>query len=191
MFLGSGELINLLSSPLSKINSQWEVKLFGITVDDNLLFNKYINNLHGVKSGHIRSFAGPYFPAFGLNTKSEKTRIRKTPNTDTFHAVLCNIASNRLRELTRIRKCLSTELAKRLWEVQVTSNIKYCPMIRMLYSKRYINALFTLHTKCFRHKVYESLNRFNHIILWNFFERKSIQQHLRRNNLLNLHSIQP
>ena len=46
MFLGSGELINLLSSPLSKINSQWEVKLFGITVDDNLLFNKYINNLH-------------------------------------------------------------------------------------------------------------------------------------------------
>ena len=46
MFLGSGELINLLSSPLSKINSQWEVKLFGIMVDDNLLFNKYINNLH-------------------------------------------------------------------------------------------------------------------------------------------------
>ena len=47
----------------------------------------------------IRSFSGPYFPAFRLNTekysvslliKSEyrKMRTRKTQNTDTFHAVL-------------------------------------------------------------------------------------------------------
>ena len=46
----------------------------------------------------IRSFTGPYFLAFGLNTKrysvflpiqSEwgKIRNRKTPNTDTFYAV--------------------------------------------------------------------------------------------------------
>ena len=51
-----------------------------------------------VKSVRIRSFSGPYFPAFGLNTKrysvslriqSECTKIRtrKTPNTDTFYAV--------------------------------------------------------------------------------------------------------
>ena len=56
---------------------------------------------HYVKSVRIWSFSGPYFPAFGLNTEryglsfvslriqSEcgKTRIRKTPNTGTFHAV--------------------------------------------------------------------------------------------------------
>ena len=49
---------------------------------------------HCLKSVCIRSFSGPYFPAFGLNTerclntKSEcrKIRTRKTPNTDTFHA---------------------------------------------------------------------------------------------------------
>ena len=57
---------------------------------------KYI---HCVKSFHIRSFSGPYFPAFGLNkgrysvslriqSKCGKIRIRKTPNTDTFPAVI-------------------------------------------------------------------------------------------------------
>ena len=51
-----------------------------------------------VKSVCIRRFSGPYFPAFGLNTKRyrvslriqsecEKIRTRKTPDTDTFHAV--------------------------------------------------------------------------------------------------------
>ena len=56
------------------------------------------NGYHCVKSVHIRSFSGPYFPAFGLNTErygvslpiqSEcgKIRTRKTPNTDTFQAV--------------------------------------------------------------------------------------------------------
>ena len=43
-------------------------------------------------------FSGPYFPAFGLNaekygvtlriqSKCEKIRTRKYPNTDTFHTV--------------------------------------------------------------------------------------------------------
>ena len=51
-----------------------------------------------MKSVRIRSYYGPYFPAFGLNTKrysvslriqSEygKIRTRITPNTLTFHAV--------------------------------------------------------------------------------------------------------
>ena len=51
-----------------------------------------------MKSVRIRSFSGPYFPAFGLNTerynvslriqsKRRKIRTRKTPNTDTFYAV--------------------------------------------------------------------------------------------------------
>ena len=57
-----------------------------------------MNNLHCVKIVRIRSFSGPYFPAFGLKTErcgvslriqSEcaKMQTRKTPNTDTFHAV--------------------------------------------------------------------------------------------------------
>ena len=50
-----------------------------------------------MKIVRIRSFSGPYFPAFELNTeryrissysvrKRENTN-QKTPNTDTFHAV--------------------------------------------------------------------------------------------------------
>ena len=47
-----------------------------------------------VKSVRIWSFSGPYFSAFGLTVslriQSEygKVRTRKTPNTDTFHAVI-------------------------------------------------------------------------------------------------------
>ena len=40
---------------------------------------------HCVKSVPIRSFSGPYFPAFRPSV--EKTRTIKTPNTDTFHLV--------------------------------------------------------------------------------------------------------
>ena len=50
---------------------------------------------HYVKSVRIRSFPGPYFPPFGLKRRDKeyfhsecgKIRTRKTPNTDTFHAV--------------------------------------------------------------------------------------------------------
>ena len=51
-----------------------------------------------MKSVHIRSFSGPHFPEFRLNTdgygvslhiqfKWGKIRTGKTPNTDTFHAL--------------------------------------------------------------------------------------------------------
>ena len=55
-----------------------------------------------MKSVFIQSFSGPYFPLFRLNTeylsvlygvslriksKCGKIQARKTPNTDTFHAV--------------------------------------------------------------------------------------------------------
>ena len=61
-------------------------------------FNRLINISHCVKSFRIRSYSGPYFPAFGLSTEryfvflciqSERGKIRTriTPNTDTFHAV--------------------------------------------------------------------------------------------------------
>ena len=58
----------------------------------------YLTMEHYVKSVRIRSFSGPYFPAFGLNTdfysvnlriksECEKMRSRKSPNTDTFQSV--------------------------------------------------------------------------------------------------------
>ena len=45
-----------------------------------------------MKSVHIRSYSGPYFPAFGLNTERysvemRKMRTRITPNTGTFYVV--------------------------------------------------------------------------------------------------------
>ena len=50
-----------------------------------------LNKYHFVKIVHIRSYSGPHFPVFGLNTERYfvilKMRIRITPNTDTFHAV--------------------------------------------------------------------------------------------------------
>ena len=62
----------------------------------------YLKNLciiHCVKSVHIRSYSGQYFPAFGLNTeryyvslriqsKCGKIRTRITPNTDSFYGVV-------------------------------------------------------------------------------------------------------
>ena len=56
---------------------------------------------HCVKSVRIQSFSGPYFLAFGLHTerygvslrmqsKCEKIRTKKTPNTVTFHAMQIN-----------------------------------------------------------------------------------------------------
>ena len=58
----------------------------------------FLSRFRYLKSVRFRSFSGPYFPVFGLNTErygvslriqSEcgKMRTRVTPNTDTFHAV--------------------------------------------------------------------------------------------------------
>ena len=63
-----------------------------------LIFSFLSFTLLCVKSIRIRSFSGPYFPVFGLNTRrysvslciqSECRKIRaiKTPNTEIFHAV--------------------------------------------------------------------------------------------------------
>ena len=60
---------------------------------------KEINIIHCVKSVRIRSYSGPHFSAFGLNTercrvslriqsRCRKMQSRITPNTDTFHAVI-------------------------------------------------------------------------------------------------------
>ena len=68
------------------------------------------NNLHCVKSVHIRSYSGPYFPAFGLNAKRYsvciriqiecgKMQTRITPNKDSFYAV-------RSMQYISVQKCI-------------------------------------------------------------------------------------
>ena len=49
-------------------------------------------DLRCVKNARIRSYSGPHFPAFGLNTESNqfdcgKRPTKITPNTTTFYAV--------------------------------------------------------------------------------------------------------
>ena len=67
-------------------------------VDPYLRVDRFFKKrTHCVKRVCIRSYSGPYFPTFGLNTEihlrsqSEcgKIRTRITPNTDTFHPVTC------------------------------------------------------------------------------------------------------
>ena len=64
-----------------------------------IFINTYLSCSHCVKSVHIRSFSGMYFLALGLDaerygvslciqSESGKMRTRKTPNKDTFHAVI-------------------------------------------------------------------------------------------------------
>ena len=65
--------------------------------------------MHCVKSCHIWNVSGPGFSSFGLNTeiyrvnlcsqsKYGKMRTRKTPNTDTFHAVWSYLLKRLLKE---------------------------------------------------------------------------------------------
>ena len=61
--------------------------------------------MHWVKSVRIRSFFGPHSPAFGQNmdiypanlrilSECGKMRTRKTPNTDTFYAVMVSCTAH-------------------------------------------------------------------------------------------------
>ena len=71
-----------------------------IVIFQTLIYFSWIITFQCVKTVCIRSFSGPYFPAFWLNTewygvslriqsKCGEIRARKIPNTDTFHAVFC------------------------------------------------------------------------------------------------------
>ena len=91
-------------APLNKLNKfpllylKTDKKFRNLSINENDI-STIIRNLHCVKSAGIRSYSGPHFPAFGLNTERYKVslriqsecgkmRTRITPNTDTFHAVL-------------------------------------------------------------------------------------------------------
>ena len=68
--------------------------------------------MYCVKSVPIRSYSGPYFPAFGLNmerysvsrciqSEIRKIRTRIAPNTDTFYAVLGHYSTKKSASLVR------------------------------------------------------------------------------------------
>ena len=85
------ELLALISEKNYIVDAQLGSSTFGNLRKASL--QNYIT--HCVKSFRIRSYPGPHFPAFGLNTgrytvslriqsECEKMRTRITPNTDTF-----------------------------------------------------------------------------------------------------------
>ena len=60
-----------------------------------------------MKSIRIRSYSGPYFPAFGLLSlhiqfKCRTIRTRITPNTDIFHTLFGNYESLFFKKVQRI-----------------------------------------------------------------------------------------
>ena len=86
--------------------SSYLIKLFEIhSCNSWRYYYSIIGNKHWVKSVRTRSFSGPYFPAFGMNTErysvyvrieSESGKIwtRKSPDTVTFHAVKVYLKSS-------------------------------------------------------------------------------------------------
>ena len=50
-------------------------------------------------------------------------------------ANICNLANNRLKALTRIKRFLSTEQTKYLSETYITSAFRYCPLIWLFCNK--------------------------------------------------------
>ena len=114
------------------------------------------NLLHCEKIGNIRSFPGPYFPAFELNKETYsvslriqslcgKIRTRKTPNMDTFHVVL-------LSSIFRLFPRRGPRLLK-YWHKQTTLNIPrqdydwrmYSSILDILVCLRFISLLGLLY----------------------------------------------
>ena len=69
-------------------------KSLHVSISTSWTFHFTLRLLHWVKSVHIQSFSGPYFPTFGLDTERYGVSLRiqsecgklwtkKTPNTDT------------------------------------------------------------------------------------------------------------
>ena len=87
------------------------------------MINGSLNVIQYVKSVRIRSYSGPHFPAFGLNTErygvslcidSEcgKIRTRIDPNTDTFNAGIPTTANWIKIVLKIVPKLVLTKVTK-------------------------------------------------------------------------------
>ena len=104
-----------------------EIRLINLWTEDSPLESIALKSIyHSVKSVRIRSYFGPYFPAFGLNmegygvslhiqSECGKMGTRITPNTDTFHAV--HVISALLLQKTKAKDhAVILERRLELWE---------------------------------------------------------------------------
>ena len=117
-------------------------KVFSPGLEHPTIF-KILLHSHCVKSVRIRSYSGPYFPAFGLNTegyevsfrvqsKCGKIQIRITPTKDTFYAVslisnLLTASSKKLQEVCAI--LLSSEIT-------ISFSIRVIP-VELIFSRMF------------------------------------------------------
>ena len=80
------------------LNECWLLQEFRDTENEHRIVVVFFSNKHFVKSARIKSYSGPHFPAFGVNTERysvslriqsecREMRTKITPNTDTFYAV--------------------------------------------------------------------------------------------------------
>ena len=101
-----------LKKPLNVL-SRFSRKLDGVYGNS---YRSLENISYTVKSVRIRSYSGPYFPAFGLNmerysvslriqSECGKMRTRVSPNGDTSYAVCYIVIYHRFKEYANIRKC--------------------------------------------------------------------------------------
>ena len=120
-------------------------------------------HVYCVKRVCIRSFSGPYFPAFGLNTESsevslriqsecEKMRPGETPKTDTFDAVVvCYDKIIYYRDIFRILSsiCDRAFLQKQLtpfiryifWQKRTVTDVFFCRQYASLLTKSYSHSM--------------------------------------------------
>ena len=84
---------------LEWLTNMVHLNYLGISYPNIKQINIYFMDHHCVKCVRVRSFSGPCFPAFGLNTEIQKINIliqsrcgkirtRKTQNTDASHGPL-------------------------------------------------------------------------------------------------------
>ena len=99
-------------------------------------------NIHCVKSVRIRSYSGPHFLAFGLNTERyslslriqsecRKIRIRITPNTDTFHTKM-------LMPVNHILQTVDHTLDIYLIKIKSSKKVKLVMRKEVMEQKRFI-----------------------------------------------------
>ena len=100
---------------------------------------------HCVKSVRSRSFSGPYFPAFRLNTgrysvylriqsKCGKIRTRITTNTDTFHTV--RKRSKNTTSETNAAKITSTAWRSKNWLIHLKIFFLWLDRLSIHYIKK-------------------------------------------------------
>ena len=111
-----------------------------------------------VESVGIRSYSGPYFPAFGLNTERygvslriqsecEKIRTRITPNTDTFCAAYLTKPTPLIIDLLVLLFTCSTNdnLLSRMWPMCLWAEVG--STVELLKTERSICIFFFFWTE--------------------------------------------